>query len=71
MGCSLFFSFLQGIGQLFSLMPNVILGMMNYMSLWFSAFLFSGLFVRIPDVIWPFRLFCYILPLGYTSQTFM
>eukprot|EP00962_Isochrysis_galbana_P038088 scaffold13456_cov115-Isochrysis_galbana.AAC.6 len=61
----------EGMGQLFSLMPNVLLGMMNFMSIWFAGFLFSGLFVRIPEVIWPFRLFCYILPLGYTSQTFM
>jgi ABC-type multidrug transport system ATPase subunit len=45
--------------------------MMNFMSIWFASFLFSGLFIRIPEVIWPFRLFCYILPLGFTSQAFM
>jgi len=61
----------EGMGQLFSLIPNVLLGMMNFMSIWFASFLFSGLFVTISDVIWPFQLFCYVLPLGYTSQTFM
>jgi glucan phosphoethanolaminetransferase (alkaline phosphatase superfamily) len=61
----------EGIAQLFSLTPNVLLGMMNFMFIWFVGFLFLGLFVRIPDVIRPFQLVCYMMPIGYTSQTFM
>ena len=36
-----------------------------FMNLWFGAFLFSGLLIAEHDVIWPFRLFCYILPLKW------
>lgn len=37
---------------------------------WFSAFLFCGVLVKEEDVIWPFKLFCYILPLKWGVQGF-
>ena len=44
---------------------NPLLGMLNYMQLWFASFLFCGIFVKVKDIIWPFRILSYILPLRY------
>jgi hypothetical protein len=38
------------------------------MSMWFSSFLFSGLFLVLPDIVWPFQVFAYIFPLRYGLQ---
>jgi len=32
------------------------------MNLWFVSFLFNGIAIPIDAVIWPFRVFCYVLP---------
>lgn len=52
---------------------NPLMGMLNYMNLWFAGFLFAGVMVPEEDVIWPFRAFCYILPFrwGLTSMAFI
>ena len=43
---------------------NPLLGILMFMNLvW--GFFFSGLLIAGHDVIWPFRLFCYILPLKW------
>merc|ERR1711871_176495 len=49
------------------------MGMLNYMNLWFSGFLFAGVMVPEEDVIWPFRAFCYVLPFrwGLTSMSYI
>ena len=47
---------------------NPLMGMLNFMQLWFTSFLFSGLFITIKDIVWPFRVFPYILPLKYAVQ---
>ena len=39
-----------------------------FMNNWFSAFLFAGIMIKGEDVIWPFRLLCYILPLRWGVQ---
>jgi len=43
-----------------------LVGMLGFMNVWFANFLFSGMFIAAADVVWPFRLFCYILPLGHS-----
>lgn len=48
---------------------NPLLGMMQYVNLWFASFLFCGLFLRIADITWPFRILSYILPFQYTLRT--
>ena len=58
----------EGFGQLVAIAPNMIVPLLGYINLWFSAFLFCGMFVAIDDVIWPLRVFCYVLPLGWGLQ---
>jgi ABC-type multidrug transport system ATPase subunit len=49
---------------------NPLLGMLQYVNLWFAAFLFCGLFLPITDIIWPLRIFSYIMPYRYAFQAF-
>ena len=54
------------MAQFFSIMfANPLLGMLNFMNMWFSSFLFAGVMVPEEDVIWPFRAFTYMLPLRW------
>jgi hypothetical protein len=49
-----------------SLIKNPLLGMLNFVNFWFTSFLFAGFFAREIDVIWPFKLFVYILPMRWS-----
>jgi len=62
--CSLlvFESFTQLIVVAF---PNPIIGILAFLLYWSSSFVFCGILVRGSDVIWPFRIFFYILPLRW------
>ena len=42
---------------------------LNYMQAWFMSFLFCGIMVAEEDVIWPFRVLCYVLPLRWGMAT--
>jgi len=53
------------LAQLFSLQANPVLGMLNFVSAWSAGLLFCGLLFRGEDVIWPLRLFYYVLPLKW------
>ena len=61
----------EGMALQFSLTANPIIGMAMFVQCWFAAFLFSGMFARREDVIWPFRLFCYVMPIGWTCSSMM
>ena len=62
----------ESMAQLFAVQfPNPLLGMLQYMNLWFSAFLFCGIMVPEADVPWPMKMFCYILPLEYFLKSAM
>lgn len=50
---------------------NPLLGMMNFMSMWFSGFLFMGLLIPGSDLVWPLKVFFYILPLKYSFRSMM
>jgi hypothetical protein len=45
------------------------MGMMNFMQFWFGAFLFCGVFVAVEDIVWPFKLFSYIMPYRYAIRS--
>jgi len=49
-------------------LKNPLIGMLGIVGLWFTAFLFSGNFLDPEFVIWPFRVFCSILPLRWSVQ---
>ena len=66
---SLYLWSFDSIAQLLSLMPNVLMGVLTYMTVWFCGFLFSGVFAATPDVVWPLRAVCYVLPIGWTLPT--
>ncbi|GMH57680.1 hypothetical protein TrLO_g2570 [Triparma laevis f. longispina] len=65
-----FWSF-EGLAQMLSVFPNVIYGLFAFLNMYFTAFLFCGMFVDPTDVIWPIRAFCYFLPLGWTLESYM
>merc|ERR1719261_367621 len=65
-----FWSF-EGLAQAFSCFPNVIYGLFMFLNIYFMAFLFCSMFVDPEDVVWPIRVFCYFLPLGWTLQSYM
>merc|ERR1712070_1035621 len=44
---------------------NPLMGMLNYLQIWFTSFLFAGVMIPEDMVIWPLRIFCYILPLKW------
>jgi len=56
----------ESMAQLLSLIPNSIIGIVVYIQLWSTAILNTGVVFRGDDIIWPIRLFYYILPLQYT-----
>merc|ERR1719378_465438 len=58
------------LAQLLSLVANPLLGMLTYLNLWFTAFLFAGAFLPASDVIWPFRALCYALPISWAMPVF-
>jgi len=41
---------------------NPLLGMMVFLNWWFASFLFCGFLINPEDVIWPLRVFSYIVP---------
>eukprot|EP00971_Amphidinium_carterae_P014954 295285-Amphidinium_carterae.1 len=59
----------EGFAQLLSIpFDNPLIGMMAFIGGWFTGFLFSGWMLPTEDVMWPFRIFAYILPLRYTIR---
>jgi hypothetical protein len=42
-----------------------ILGMLQFMNLWFASFLFGGFLIPFQDMFWPFKIFYYIMPYLY------
>ena len=42
-----------------------ILGMLQFMNLWFASFLFGGFLIPLRDMFWPFKLFYYVMPYSY------
>jgi hypothetical protein len=45
--------------------PSILkLGMLQFMNFWFAGFLFGGFLISEDSLIWPFRLFFYIMPFG-------
>ena len=40
--------------------------MLAFLGVWSSSIVFCGLVFRGEDVVWPFRLFYYVMPLKWT-----
>jgi len=45
---------------------NPVIGMLAFLGFWSSSIVFCGLVFRGEDVVWPFRLFYYVMPLKWT-----
>jgi ABC-type multidrug transport system ATPase subunit len=50
---------------------NPLLGMLMFLNLWFASFLFNGILVAEDDVVWPFRLMYYTLPLKWCLRSLL
>ena len=61
----------ENMAQLFALVPNVLVGMLGLIVLWFFAYLFSGLLVNQEDVVWPLRLMVYALPFKWSNPAIL
>jgi len=60
----------EAIAQLIAaVIENALLGMMFYMNIWFTCFLFAGILVPVEDIIWPLRAFCYSFPLRWCFRS--
>jgi hypothetical protein len=53
------------MAQAFALQADPLMGLLNFMNVWFMAFLFNGISVPVDAVIWPFRVFTYSTPYRY------
>ena len=53
----------DNLAQLLALaFANPVLGMLAFLGVWSSSIVFCGLVFRGEDVVWPFRLFYYVMP---------
>jgi len=48
------------------LVKNFLIGMLIFVCIWFTSFLFAGFFNKAEDIPWPLRVFVYIFPLRWT-----
>jgi hypothetical protein len=48
-----------------------ILGMLQFMNVWFASFLFGGFLIPFRDLYWPFTFFYYIMPFSYYVRSSM
>ncbi len=46
-----------------------LIGMLGYMNIWFTSFLFSGIMVPEDQIIYPFRVLVWLLPLNWGMST--
>jgi ABC-type multidrug transport system ATPase subunit len=56
----------QAVGALFR---NPLAGMLVYLLLWFTSFLFSGFFIVGENIPWPLKAFLYVLPLRWSISS--
>lgn len=48
-----------------------IIGMLNFMQIWFASFLFAGFLIPLKDMYWPFEAFYYFMPYAYFVRSYM
>ena len=48
---------------------NPLMGVMQFMGIWFSAFLYGGFLIPGEDMVWPLKIFFYIMPIKYTVRS--
>lgn len=59
-------SIAEAYGVLFS---NFLVGMLQFLQVWFAAFLFAGVVIPQESVPWPFKLFTWMSPLRWTLRS--
>ena len=48
---------------------NPLMGMLNYLQIWFGAFLFAGVIINPEYVVYPFRLMMYVFPMRWCFKS--
>jgi hypothetical protein len=62
----------EAFAQVFSVLSaNPLLGMMGYVNIWFTGFLFGGFLIPRDDIVWPFRALSYADPMYYAVRAFV
>ncbi len=57
------------IAQFFSLVPNPLVGMFQFIATWTVSLLFCGFTIRAVDIVWPLRALYYALPLQWALSS--
>lgn len=58
----------DALAQLLS-MDQPVVGLVLFMGVWFTALLFMGFMIQTEEIIWPLRIFHYILPLRWQCES--
>jgi len=61
----------EGMGQCFALAPHPLIGIMNFMQVYFACFLFCGMFIDLSSLTWALRWIAHCLPLQYTLKLYI
>lgn len=59
------------LAQCFSTQRDVIIGMLNFIGIWFAFYLFCGTVVSMDDVLMPLRLYFFVSPLRYALRSLL
>jgi len=52
-----------------AVVSNAPVGVLIFLGTWFMNFLFSGMLVQDKDVVWPIKIYCYLLPHRYALHS--
>jgi len=59
----------EALAQVFSVQSeSPLVGMMQFVQMWFTGFIFAGFLIPGEDMVWPFKAFTWILPLRWTIR---
>jgi len=60
----------ENLALMFSIQfENPLMGMMQYTGMWFSGFLYAGFLIPVQDMVWPLKVFFYIMPFRYALHS--
>ena len=58
----------ESLAQTCSLFAHPVIGLLLFVNVWFTALLMNGFLLPATDIIWPFRILTYVLPLRWSIR---
>jgi len=58
----------ESVAQVCSLFIHPIVGLLAFVNIWFTSLLMNGFMLPAHRIIWPFRIFTYVLPLRWSVR---